>query len=192
VADLTVYLDPVCPWAWRGFLWVREVRAMRPLDVAWKVFSLKEINREDDPAARGEAFVEPAERALVLARREGGSEAFEALYLALGHARHDRRENLTNDSVIEAALEEAGLDRRLLQRALDDSSVHEEAAAEHRSAVSAYDAFGVPWLVLGEQRYGFFGPVIAEVPSGDAAIELWEHVTWLMARPYLYELKRPR
>ena len=192
MADLTVHLDPVCPWAWRTFLWLREVRAVRPMEIAWKILSLKEINREDDPDVRGEAFVEPAERLLVLARREGGSDAFEKLFLALGRARHERRENLTGEEVLAAALAEAGLDSSLLPRALDDSSVFEEASAEHRGAVTAYDAFGVPWLVVDGRRYGFFGPVISEVPAGDAAVELWEHVSWMISQPYFYELKRPR
>lgn len=187
--NLSVFLDPECPWAWRGFLWVREVQKVHPLDVQWRVFSLKEINREDKDAPTSGTHIQPAELALVLARRE---DRFEELYVALGRARHERRENITNDSVIEAALEDAGLDRALLRRAVDNQSVYEEASADHRTATVEHDAFGVPWLVPEGQRHGFFGPVISEVPEGRAALELWEHVSWLMTRPYLYELKRPR
>lgn len=192
MTNLTVYLDPVCPWAWRAFLWVREVRELHPLQVQWRVFSLKEINREDQPPADAGVLVEPAMRALVLARRESGSEAMERLYLELGRARHERRENLADESVIQTALSAAGLDQSLLQRALDDHTVRDEAGAEHRAAVRDYDAFGVPWLVLEGQRHGFYGPIISEVPRGQAALDLWEHTSWMLAQPYLYELKRSR
>lgn len=192
MADLTFYFDPVCPWAWRTSLWVREVQKAQPLDVEWKVFSLSEINRGDDPLAAEHAESDAILRALVLARRVGGNDAVDRLYLALGRARHDRRENLKDEAVIEAALEEAGLDRALLRRALDDPSTDEEAHREHREAVDKYEAFGVPWLVLAGQRFGFYGPVITEVPSGDAAVELWQHTAWMLRQPYLYELKRER
>ncbi len=187
---LTFFFDPVCPWAWRTSLWVREVRQVRPLDVQWKVFSLGTVNR--DPLGAGPVELDPALRTLVLARRTGGNDAVDRLYLALGQARHDRREDLKSDSVIEAALVEAGLDRGLLRQALDDPSTNEEALAEHREATGKFDAFGVPWLVLDDQPFGFYGPVITEVPRGEAAAELWSHASWMLTQPYLYEFKRER
>jgi len=192
MADLTFYFDPLCPWAWRTSLWVREVQKVQPLDVEWKVFSLSEMNRGNDPLAAEHAQSDAVLRALVLARRVAGNDAVDKLYLALGQARHDRRENLKDEGVIEAALEAAGLDLGLLRQALDDPSTDEEARSEHREAAEKYDAFGVPWLVLAGQRIGFFGPVIDEVPSGEAAAELWRHTSWMIQQPYLYELKRER
>jgi predicted DsbA family dithiol-disulfide isomerase len=193
MSDIIIYVDPACPWAWRGYLWLREVREQRPLALDLRIFSLKEVNRQDkDNPESPEALIEPAELAMVLARRLGGDDAIERLYLALGKARHERRENLSTHSVIEAALEEAGLDRHLLQKALDDRSVHEEAAAEHRTSVEKYEAFGVPWLVFPGRNFGFYGPIVNPVPEGAAALELWSHVEWLFQQPYLYEIKRER
>jgi hypothetical protein len=80
----------------------------------------------------------------------------------------------------------------LLRQALDDPSTEHETLAEHREAVEKFGAFGVPWLVLEGQSVGLFGPVIAEVPQGEAALQLWEHVSWLLTQPYFYELKRER
>src|ERR671934_68679 len=109
MTELTVYVDPACPWAWRTALWVRAVRQMRPLRVQWRLFSLTEVHRGEDPLA-----------------------------------------------------------------------------------VEKFGAFGVPWLVLEGQSFGLFGPVISEVPQGEAALQLWEHVSWLLAQPYFFELKRAR
>jgi predicted acyl esterase len=168
------------------------VQKVQPLDVEWKVFSLSEMNRGNDPLAAEHAQSDAVLRALVLARRVGGNDAVDRLYLTLGQARHDRRENLKDEGVIEAALEGAGLDRALLRRALDDPSTDDAVWSEHREAVEKYDAFGVPWLVLAGQRIGFFGPVIDQVPTGEAAAELWRHTSWMIQQPYLYELKRER
>jgi len=50
----------------------------------------------------------------------------------------------------------------------------------------------VPWLVLDGQNFGFYGPVVDEVPQGAAALELWSHMSWLLTQPYVYEIKRER
>jgi 2-hydroxychromene-2-carboxylate isomerase len=192
MAKLTFFFDPICPWAWRTSLWVREVRKQRDLDITWKVFSLSEINRGDDPLAEEHAKSDAVLRALVLARRQGGNDAVDRLYLALGRARHERREDLQSDVVVKAALQEAGLARSLLAQALDDPSTDQEVMAEHREAAERYGAFGVPWLVAAGQEFGFYGPIITVVPKGDAAVDLWEHTSFLLTQPYFYELKRDR
>ncbi len=189
--NLILYFDPACPWAWRGYLWAREVRAHGPVTLQPKIFSLREIHRQDDEAAAG-LPVDPVLRVLALARRQGGDEALERLYLALGQARHERRENLSSEGVVEAALAEAGLDRSLRQQALDDPTTADDVLAEHNEAVKKYEAFGVPYLVLDGQSFGFYGPIISEVPRGDAAMELWQHTAWILKQPYLWEFKRDR
>ena len=183
---LTFYFDPTCPWAWRTSLWIREAQRQQPLDVTWKVFSLGIANGRSDPAHRDYL------RALVLARREGGNDAMDRLYLAMGQAVHDRREDVKKQDVVESILEQAGFDRSLYSRALDDPSTEEEVMAEHNEGRDKYGAFGVPWLVLDGQDFGFYGPVVDEVPQGAAALELWSHMSWLLTQPYLYEIKRER
>ena len=192
MAKLTFYFDPLCPWAWRTALWVHEVQKLHPLDVQWKVFSLRENHRGDDPLAVERVELDAALRVLVAARRVGGNEAVSRLYLALGHARHDGHEDLKDTAVIEAAVIEAGLDRSLVARALDDPSTDDEALAEHRQAVERVKAFGVPWLVLEDRDFGFYGPIITDVPSGKAALELWDHTAWFLTQPNFFEIKRDR
>ncbi len=187
---LRFYFDPICPWTWQTSLWVREVREHSKLEIQWKVLSLSEMNRGHDAEAYIHAKSDNALRILVQARREGGNAAIDRLYLALGRAQH--RQNMDSEDVLEAALGEAQLDRALLRRALDDSSTQDEVMVDHYEAVTRYGAFGSPWLVLGNQEFGFFGPVIARVPRGAAAVELWEHVSWLLQHPHFYELKRAR
>jgi hypothetical protein len=53
-------------------------------------------------------------------------------------------------------------------------------------------AFGVPTLFIDDRPDPFYGPLIDVVPTGEAAGELWDHVSALIRLPYFYELKRNR
>ena len=54
-------------------------------------------------------------------------------------------------------------------------------------------AIGVPTFQLdGRDGPAVFGPVIVQVPEGDAARELWEHFAWLARNENVYEVKRER
>jgi 2-hydroxychromene-2-carboxylate isomerase len=184
------YFDPMCPWAWRTSLWIREVARVRPVDVRWKFMSLEEINRplgtvkESHPQARAPF------RTMVLARRLGGEEAVDKLYAALGQARHVEKKNLGEAEVIKAALEQAGLNTSLLDEALSDPSTEQEYLAEHK-AIAERGGFGVATIVIdgGEP---IFGPVIEPVPSGEEAGRMFDHVVALSQFDHFYELKRSR
>jgi predicted DsbA family dithiol-disulfide isomerase len=192
MTGLTFFFDPVCPWAWRTSLWIRDVQRQRELDVRWRFFSLAIINNY---AAERPYMLAPL-RALALVERIGGNEAVDRAYLAMGTALHERGESIRKEGAVEriipAALSEAGFDASLYQRALDDPSTLEAVEADHTVATEQYAAFGVPWLVLDGQKFGFYGPIIQPVPQGDEVLALWEHTSWMLSRPYLYELKRER
>lgn len=188
MADLTFFFDPICPWTWRASQWVREVRRAQPLYVRWRFFSLAEAHH-----AANEAMKVPL-RVLALARREGGNDAVDHLYLALGTEIHERgvdaRDPQTLADAIPRALEQAGADASLPERATADASTWDDVLADHREATTRYGAYGSPWLVAGEQRFGFNGPILTEVPRGDTATAFWRHLSWMLSQPYFYELKR--
>ncbi|HWE61628.1 MAG TPA: DsbA family protein [Chloroflexota bacterium] len=189
-AVLTFFFDPLCPFTWRASQWLREVRRQQPLDVQWRFFSLAEAHGSPNELMRAPL------RMAALARREGGNDAVDRVYLALGTAIHERgvdaRDQAALEQAFERALQEGDLDRDLLQRALADPSTWEDVLADHDEARERYGAYGVPWLVLGEQTFGFNGPIMSEVPRGETAVELWRHLSWTLAQPYFYELKRER
>ncbi|HEX8918576.1 MAG TPA: DsbA family protein [Chloroflexota bacterium] len=181
------YFDPLCPWAWLTSLWIREVQRQRPIEVEWKFFSLAGINEDEDP------WYGPL-RIAALARREGGNEAVNRAYLALGRLFHERSGSWDRiNELVDMAppfLEDAGLDPSLAARALEDPSTIDDVLTDHREAVDRGGAFGVPWIVVEGDDRGFFGPVIGADLRGDEAAELWDHFRWLGPRGYLYELKR--
>jgi len=187
------HFDPLCPLAWRTALWMREVRNVRPVEVTWRFFSLEVVNRKEgvtpDYAKDGSWA---AERTLVMARREGGNDALERLYLALGAAQHGRGESMKEVDVIRAALKKAELDEGLVARALEDETTIEEVLADHQEAVRRYRAFGVPTIALDGAYVGFYGPIIQDVPRGENAGEHWDYLSWALRQPNLFELKRDR
>ncbi|MGH2391573.1 MAG: DsbA family oxidoreductase [Chloroflexota bacterium] len=192
MTNLTFYFDPRCPFAWQTSLWARTVQAQGAIAIHWKLFSLNEQNRDAAAPPTEPRQADAALRALWLAREESGEAGIDRLYLALGRARHDRRENLADHEVVKRAIQEAELDSALLDRALGDDAVNAAVLAEHQDAVDRLDAFGVPWLVLEDRDFGFFGPVIKDLPDPKEALELWEHTSWMLGYANFYELKRSR
>ena len=184
------YFDPICPWAWRTSLWIREVAKVRPIDVHWKFLSLEEINRPAGTLKDSHLQSRGPFRVMTLVRRLGGDEALDKLYLALGKARHDRKEDLSDASVVEAALKEAGRSPSLLAEALTDPTTEQEYLAEHKAVVER-GGFGVATLEI-DGSDPIFGPVIEPVPSGEEAGQLFDHVVALSRLKYFYELKRSR
>ena len=108
----------------------------------WSLFAL-ELNSSE----AGTPFFEAAKRygaslvALALARREGGDDAFEAYYAALGVPLHDRGEPIS-PALSRQAANDVGMPG-LVDRALADTSLADEVIAEYRLA-RTLDVFGVP------------------------------------------------
>jgi predicted DsbA family dithiol-disulfide isomerase len=192
-AKIHFHFDPLCPLAWRTALWIREARNVRPIEVTWRFFSLEIINRKEGATPNFQKDASwPALRTLALARRKGGNDAVERLYLTLGAAQHGRKESIRELEVIQAALKKAELDPAWAEEALADESTREEVLADHNEAVERYQAFGVPTIAFEGSTTGFYGPIIREVPRGEEAGEWWDHLEWSLRQPNLFELKRDR
>lgn len=192
---LRFYFDPVCPWAWRTSLWIREVAKVRPLHIEWDFFSLKAANSGKESLKDSHFKSERGFRVMALVRRQYSAEEanslIDQLYLELGHALHDRNEDIGEAQVVEMYMKKVGLDPALLQTAMDDPTTIEEVLSSHDTAVGM-GGFGVPALALPGQDKVTFGPVIDRVPTGDDAGEMWDRISWMMQRPEFFELKRSR
>lgn len=190
---INFHFDPLCPLAWRTFLWIREARNVRPIDITWRFFSLEVVNRKEGvtPDVQHDGSW-AAERTLALARRLGGNAAVERLYLTLGAAQHGRKESIKDIAVIEAAVKQADLDPGIVEAALSDESTIKEVLSDHEEAVRRYRAFGVPTIAIEGSEVGFYGPIIQFVPRGEEAGEMWDHLEWALHQPNLFELKRDR
>jgi predicted DsbA family dithiol-disulfide isomerase len=191
---VVIHVDPACPWAWLTSRWLAEVATVRPVKVVTRLFDLAEINRDHDrDNARLQASHSAGERALrvlVQVQREAGAEAMARAYTEIGEAYHERGEPLGEPATLRAAMEAAGLDPDIADRALADESTHAELLDMHREATER-ECFGVPTLSI-DGGPCIFGPVIDRRVTGEEAGELWDHVSWLIGRGFFFELKRTR
>jgi predicted DsbA family dithiol-disulfide isomerase len=181
------WVDPACPWAWQAAAWLRELRDVGHLEIAWRLFSL-ELNATpaDMPFWEASQLYGAAHVSLVLAERGSGTAGFEALYVALGRRLHEEREAMTPET-LGAAAGEAELEG-LVDRALTDPSLAVEVTERYRQARQR-DVFGVPTVSIGGSKPAY-GPIMSKAPTGADATSWWEHVRWLVERPEFFELKR--
>ncbi len=185
------HFDPLCPWAWQGSRWIREVERVRDVEVTWRLFSLGLINADSgNPSGDAHAHGMSVLRCLALLMREEGNEAVGRAYEAIGDVSHERGEQVSDD-VVRDGLRARGFDPHLFERAAADESTLEIVRREHAAAVDEVGCFGVPTVVLPSGR-GIFGPVVSLAPRGEVAGQLWDHVRWLADAGEFFELKRSR
>lgn len=188
---VTFYFDPICPFSYKTSLWIREVRAVRSLEIDWRFLSLQAINQGTGNLKDSHAMSMPAFRVMAKARREIGDEAVDNLYAWIGRARHEENEDISRQDVLEGAATGLGYDPALVARALSDETTVDDVQADHTSGV-VNGAFGVASIEVNNDNRPFFGPVIGEVPTGERAGEMWDHFSWLIAQDEFFEIKRER
>lgn len=191
--QIDFYFDPMCPWAYQGSLWIREVRRQIGLDIRWRFFSLEEINLEPGkkhPWERPWSYGWSQMRIGALLRREGQDE-IDRWYQVVGEAFFVDGRRTHDPAVHRAVLAEAGFDPSVLDAALADPTTSDEVRADHDEVVNRHGGFGVPTIVFADGN-AVFGPIILPPPTGDAAVRLWELVVAANEFPTLYELRHPK
>lgn len=189
------YFDPICPWTYLSSRWARALERMGEIELSWGLFSLETQNAGQEPEnlAASQARSALALRTAIFARDAGGPRALGAFYAALGQRVHERDEALDATETVEAALDDAGLEPALCEKAWADDSTTERMADEHRALRDRTRSFGVPTIVLdGGEGPAIFGPVVSEMPTDEDAVALWRHVSWLARYENFSELKRDR
>lgn len=186
------HFDVMCPYAYQTSLWMREVRDRAGVEVTWRFFSLEEVNRVEGkkhPWEREWSYGWSMMRIGARLRRHDPA-LLDEWYLRAGTALHVDGRRPHRPEVAEALLAEMGLDPGWVREAIDDPSTTDEVRADHER-VLGLGGWGVPTLVF-EGDHAFFGPVVIDPPTGDAAVRLWELVTGWIEFPHLYELQRPK
>ena len=186
------HFDILCPWAYQTSLWMREVAERQNIEVNWRFFSLEEVNREEGkkhPWERDWSYGWSMMRIGALLKRQDPA-LNEAWYLNAGTALHVDGRKPHEPEVARHLLSEMGLDPAMADQALSDPTTHDEVRADHQRVIDL-GGWGVPTLVFaGEQK--FFGPVLIDPPTGEAADRLWQLVVGWLEFPHLFELQRPK
>ena len=205
--DLEFFFDPICPFAWITSRWVEEVATLKHYDVRWRFISLAVINDGKDygaefppgyPALHG--LGRDLLRVCAAARAAHGEAAVGALYTAMGERLHPGgasaaiwRGDPVPDGLVAEVVVAAGLPVALADAAADeawDAVLRDESTTALRR--TGRDV-GTPILTFDpdtDRESSFFGPVISNVPRGDAAVQLWDAVRTLAATKGFAELKR--
>jgi hypothetical protein len=197
-ANITMYFDPICPWAWMTSRWLLEVEKVRAVRVDFRVMSLSVLNenRDDLPEryvdllAKGWGPV----RVAIAAAKEHGDDVLRDLYTALGARIHLGKHELNRELYV-AALTEAGLDPALADAA--DSTSYDDLLRESHNAGMKPVGTDVGTPVVHApgpdgEPVAFFGPVVTPAPKGEAAGRLYDGVLLVAGTPGFYELKRSR
>lgn len=182
----------MCPFAYVTSNWIRTVRDEVGIEVAWRFFSLEEVNRADGkkhPWERAWSYGWSLMRIGALLRRRDMSE-LDRWYSAIGAALHSEGKKPHDPAVARELLVQIGLEAGVLDEAIADPSTHDEVMADHERVVSA-GGFGVPTLFFPDGQ-ALFGPVVKDPPAPDDAVQLWRLVTGWLDFPYLYEIQRPK
>lgn len=186
------HFDVMCPFAYQTSRWIREVRDQVGLDIAWRFFSLEEINRAEGkkhPWERPWSYGWSMMRVGALLRRRDMA-LLDAWYERAGRALHVEGRKPHRPEVARELLADMGLDPGLVDEAIGDPSTHDEVRNEHERVVAA-GAFGVPTLFFPDGQC-LFGPVLIDPPHGPAALRLWEATVAWLEFPHLYEMQRPK
>jgi protein-disulfide isomerase-like protein with CxxC motif len=208
-AKVSMWFDPVCPWAWITSRWLLEVEKVRPVDVRFRVMSLSVLNEGRDLPDEYRKALDNAwgpVRICIATEQQYGPQAVRDLYTALGKRIHLGGEQ-PGPALYADALTEAGIDPALAAAA--ESTEYDEALrASHEEGMRPVGTdVGTPVIhapgpVIGpegslsagdEQRtVAFFGPVVTPAPKGEAAGRLWDGILLVAGTPGFYELKRSR
>ena len=195
--SLAFHFDVICPWAYQTSLWMREVRARLGIEVAWRFFSLEEVNRVDGkkhPWEREWSYGWSMMRIGALLKREDPA-LNDAWYLRSGTALHVEGRQPHRPEVARDLLAEMGLDPGIVDDALADETTHDDVRRDHEAGL-ALGGWGVPTLVFPgsetDEARKLFGPVLIEPPTGGAADRLWDLVVGWLEFPHLFELQRPK
>jgi hypothetical protein len=191
-AQVRMWFDPACPWAWMTSRWLMQVEKVRDIDVTWRVMSLSVLNEKRDLEEGYQALMDASwgpVRVIIAAQEEYGDKVVKPLYDAMGTRIHLRRIR-DREVVIAEALDEVGLPAELA-KAAHQKKYDRALRRSHREGIDLVGTdVGTPVIAFGD--IAFFGPVVTPAPKGEAAGRLWDGCVLVAGTPGFYELKRTR
>jgi hypothetical protein len=198
-AQVDMWFDPMCPWAWMTSRWLLEVEQVRPVDVTFHVMSLSVLNENrDDLPERYKTMLASGwgpVRIAVAAEQKYGNAVLRDLYTAFGKRIHLQKEPI-GPELFSAVLADCDLDPTLADAATSDE-FDETLRESHNAGMKPVGTdVGTPVIHAPgpdpDQKIAFFGPVVTPAPKGDAAGKLWDGVLLVSGTPGFFELKRSR
>ena len=173
-----------------------EVGRQKQIQVIWKFFILKIINKDRETPEDYKILHEIGLKALRVAaavRRQYGNDGVEKIYTAMGATYHHDEGDIDEPSALEEILQTCGLPGDLAAEAENELLDKDIQADMDQAIAKAGTDVGVPQIVLdGGRGPGFFGPVMSPAPTGADAVTFWDAIIAAGVVPGFFELKRTR
>jgi len=173
-----------------------DVGQQKQIQVNWKFFSLKLINKDREVQEDYKILHEIGLKALRVAaavRREFGNDGVGKIYTAMGARYHHDEGDIDEPATVEEILQACGFPTNLAAAAADESLDEYIQADMDQAIAKAGTDVGVPQIVLdGGKGPGFFGPVMSPAPTGVDAVRFWDAIIAAGSLPGFFELKRTR
>jgi len=198
--SVDVYFDFLCPWAFRGSEFLRDVRdqlGQDKLRINWRYFPLEQVNsdngpdwklweQDDDFESRGLGMF----RAAVAAWNQDQGEKFEKFHQLIFQTRHGEFTVDGERPDLRQLAEIAGLDMAKYDRDIKDRTLLSRIGEDYEYARAELGVFGVPTLVFENNEAAYIK--ILPKPEPDEVLKVWDEVHQTIAnRPNIYEIKRP-
>ena len=172
---------------------VRESRE-RQVEVAWRYFSLSQVNSRQDPSwtVWGAPASEPVQGRLAFAAAEAARRQgrFGDIHMPLLRARHRDRQNLDDPAVVEGVARQVGLDLDRFRLDLADPDILHTLASDHQEARGKHGVFGTPTFVFTNGAAAYVR--LAQQPLNGDAVRILDEIVAIAARePAILEIKRP-
>jgi hypothetical protein len=193
---VVVHVDPSCPFAWITSQWLAEVEGQRPIDLHVRLLSLSVVNEHrplDDWYRRfNDAAWAPA-RVMAAVVDGHGELAGRRFYEAFGtrfHVALGTADEVDRVAVAADALADADLPADLLAAAGDGGRDDTLRVITRRALEPVGLDVGVPLVTV--DGVSASGPVLSEIPRGDAAVALFDAVRTLAAQRGFVRFERQR
>jgi hypothetical protein len=205
-ANISVFVDPACPWAWITSRWITQVAPQRDLTIRWRSFS-PEVR--DGGVRLAPAIPRQLRQAVLERRRIGavalqvfewlrsqvGEHAVERFYTQLGCRLNDpdRPGSSPLPGIIGAALTAAGLDEGA-ETAASEAIWQRQVVLSTQDAMALVgrDAMTPVIAVETDPPTALSGPIVSPAPAGADALRLWDAFAVLLQSPAFLEARRAR
>lgn len=191
MADIDLYLDPVCPFAWVTSRWLLAAAEGGPHRVRLRQMSLAVLNEGREVDAGHRPMIDRSRRIgrlFAAAAETADPDAFARLYETLGRRMHPHRDEL-DPAAIEESLIDAGFDPELAKRQ-DYATLDASVARAHEAGQQALGGTGgSPIIVVDGQ--GFHGPVLTRIPAPTRGSALLEAIVTAATTPGFAVMQRP-
>ncbi len=198
--SIDVYFDFLCPWAFRGSEFLRDVQSQLGRDnlkINWRYFPLEQVNSDNGPEwklweqddaheSRGLGMF----RAALAAWNQDQGEKFDKFHQLMFQTRHGE---FTVDGERPDALkiaELAGLDLDQFKTDLADRSLLPRIGEDYEYGREHLGVFGVPTIVFENDEAAYVK--MLPKPEPEDVLAVWDELQQTIAnRPNIFEIKRP-